>query len=80
MVDAALMAEKLTGDEKYRKIAQIVFEWYHGRNTRNAVIYNQKTGTCYDGITPVGLNQNQGAEATLSYYLAYLNLKENNPS
>jgi len=78
MVEAALMALDLTGDESYLKTAQIAFEWYHGRNTQNVKIYNQKTGTCYDGITPDGLNQNQGAEATLSYYLAYLRLKEKN--
>jgi hypothetical protein len=37
----------------------------------------RSTGICYDGITPKGLNKNQGAEATLSYYLAYLTLYEN---
>jgi len=78
MVEAALKALNSTGDESYRKIAQIAFKWYHGRNTRDALIYNPKTSTCYDGITPEGLNQNQGAEATLSYYLAYLKLKETN--
>jgi len=76
MVEAALMALNSTGDENYLKTAQIAFEWYHGRNTRDVMIYNQKTGTCHDGITSEGLNQNQGAEATLSYYLAYLRLKE----
>jgi len=78
MVEAALKALNSTGDERYRKTAQIAFEWYHGRNTRDALIYNPNTSTCYDGITPEGLNQNQGAEATLSYYLAYLKLKEKN--
>lgn len=78
MVEAALMASDSTGDESYLKTAQIAFEWYHGRNTRSVEIYNRKTGTCYDGITPEGLNQNQGAEATLSYYHAYLWLKEKN--
>ena len=78
MVEAALMALNSTGEERYQKTAQIAFEWYHGRNTRDVIIYNQKIGTCYDGITSEGLNQNQGAEATLSYYLAYLKLKERN--
>ena len=77
MVEAALLALKLTGDEGYRKTAQIAFEWYHGRNTRDVVVYNLDTGTCYDGITPKGLNLNQGAEATVSYYIAYLKLREN---
>ena len=76
MVETALMALNSTGEERYQRTAQIAFEWYHGRNTLNVTPYNQKTSTCYDGITPDGLNQNQGAEATLSYYLAYLKLKE----
>ena len=78
MVEAALMAFKTTGDESYQKVARIAFEWYFGKNTQNVIIHNQKMNTCYDGITPFGLNQNQGAEATLSYYLAYLKLKEEN--
>jgi len=78
MVEAALMAFNSTDDEKYKRTALMAFEWYHGRNTQKVKIYNQKTGTCYDGITEKGLNQNQGAESTLSYYLAYLKLKENN--
>lgn len=78
MVGAALGALNSTGDERYKKIAQIAFVWYHGKNTRDVIIYNRETGTCYDGITSDGLNQNQGAEATLSYYLAYLKLKERN--
>jgi len=76
MVEAALMALNSTGDERYRRAAQIAFEWYHGRNAQRVELYNEETGTCYDGITPEGLNQNQGAEATLSYYLAFLKMKE----
>ena len=41
---------------------------------KNVVLYNGTTGICYDGITPEGLNLNQGDEATLSYYLANLRL------
>lgn len=76
MVDASLTALKATGDEKYKETARIAHEWFHGRNTKEVKLYNHQTGTCYDGITPKGLNLNQGAEATLSYYLSYLALKE----
>ena len=76
MVEAMIAAFDSTGDESYEKAAKIVFEWYHGRNTKGVVIYNPETSTCYDGITSEGLNRNQGSEATLSYYLAYLRLKE----
>lgn len=80
MVDAATKAFNITGDEKYRRIAKLVFEWYHGRNIKGVDIYNEETNTCFDGITSEGLNRNQGGESTISYYLAYLILKEKNLS
>jgi len=76
MVEAALMAYDATDEDRYLEAAQIAFEWYHGGNTKDVDLLNPETGTCYDGITPEGLNRNQGAEATLSYYLAYLKLRE----
>jgi hypothetical protein len=33
-------------------------------------LYNQESGGCHDGLTPDGLNANQGAEAVLSLLLA----------
>jgi hypothetical protein len=78
MVEASLTALNTTGDENYKDTAKIAHEWFHGRNTKDVLLYNNKTGTCYDGITPKGLNLNQGAESTLSYYLSYLALKELN--
>jgi hypothetical protein len=80
MVEAVTKAYNITGDENYHRIAKLVFEWYHGRNIKKVEIYNDETKTCYDGITSQGLNQNQGAESTISYYLAYLILKEENIS
>lgn len=78
MVEASLAALDSTGDGGYRDAALRAFGWYHGGNTLGVELYNGETGTCYDGITPEGLNQNQGAESTLSYYLAYLSLKDKN--
>jgi len=78
MVEVALMAYDATGDDGHLEKAQTAFEWYHGRNTQQVHLLNPETGTCYDGITPEGLNMNQGAEATLSYYLAYLKMREHN--
>jgi hypothetical protein len=77
LVEAAVAAYNVTGDEKYNKVAQTSFQWFKGKNMNDVVLINGDTELCYDGITPEGLNQNQGAEATLSYYLAYLSLLEN---
>ncbi|MCK4478124.1 glycosyltransferase [Candidatus Bathyarchaeota archaeon] len=74
MVEAALAAFRVTGDEKYQRIAHIAFGWFLGKNSQDVMVYNPKTGGCYDGITPEGVNLNQGAEAMLSYLLARLEL------
>ena len=75
MVEAASTAFQATGKEKYSKIACTVFDWFMGRNSKNVVVYNPATGGCFDGITPQGLNRNQGAEAGLSYLLARLEME-----
>ena len=75
MVEAALTAFHVTNEEKYQTVAYIAFEWFFGKNTQNVTVYDPTTGACYDGITPQGLNLNQGAEATMSYLLARLELE-----
>jgi hypothetical protein len=78
MVDALNEAKRITGDEQYSKLAQTVFEWFFGNNTKNVVVYDAENGGCYDGINPDGLNLNQGAESTLSYLLTRLSIEELN--
>jgi len=75
MTQAALAAFRATGDEKYRKVACKIFEWFLGRNLKGLIVYNPETGGCHDGITPLGLNLNEGAEATVAYLLARLELE-----
>lgn len=75
MTEVALAAYRATGKEEYRKNAEIVFEWFFGRNSKKVIVYNAENGGCYDGITPLGLNLNQGAEATVSYLLARLDME-----
>jgi hypothetical protein len=75
MVEAASAAYQVTGKEKYFKFAFTAFDWFMGKNSKNVVVYNPATGGCFDGITPEGLNRNQGAEAGLSYLLARLEME-----
>jgi hypothetical protein len=75
MVEATLAAFHTTNDEKYQIAAYTIFEWFLGRNSKNLVVYNSETSGCHDGITPHGLNLNEGAEATVSYLLARLELE-----
>jgi hypothetical protein len=75
MVEAASTAFQVTGKKQYSKIAYTAFEWFLGKNSKNVMVYNPATGGCYDGITPEGLNRNQGAESGLSYLLARLEME-----
>ena len=70
MIEATSSAYYLTGDKKYQNIANIVFNWFLGKNLKGVVLYDQATGGCFDGINPEGSNLNQGAESTISYLLA----------
>ena len=75
MVEAASTAFQVTGKKQYSKIACIAFDWFMGKNSKNIMVYNPATGGCFDGITPEGLNRNQGAESGLSYLLARLEME-----
>jgi hypothetical protein len=75
MVEAASTAFQVTNRNKYLEMANTAFGWFMGKNSKEVVIYSPTTGGCYDGITPEGLNRNQGAEAVLSYLLARLEME-----
>jgi hypothetical protein len=75
MVETALAAFRATQKNNFRTVAQTIFGWFLGKNTQNLWVYNPNTGGCYDGITPEGLNLNQGAEATVTYLLARLDME-----
>ncbi len=64
-------------DLNYLKKMTIAFNWFHGRNHLNKIVYNPCTGGCYDGVEEFGVNLNQGAESTLSYLLARVTMEEN---
>jgi hypothetical protein len=36
------------------------------------IVYNPCTGGCYDGVEEFNVNLNQGAESTVSYFMARL--------
>jgi hypothetical protein len=75
MVEATLAAFHATRSSFFKNVARTIFAWFLGKNTHGLGVYNPNTGGCYDGITPEGLNLNQGAEATVSYLLARLELE-----
>lgn len=74
-VEALAIAAKATASSDYWNLALQALEWYHGRNRKKVTLYDAKTGACYDGISPPGVNLNKGAESTLSYLLAVTQLQ-----
>jgi len=75
MVSACLEAARITGDKRWRKEARRAFEWFLGRNDLNLPIYDPMTGGCRDGLHPDRANENQGAESTLAFLQALLELR-----
>lgn len=75
MVSACLEAYRITGDNRWRKEARRAFEWFLGRNDLNLPIYDPTTGGCRDGLHPDRPNENQGAESTLAFLQALLELR-----
>ena len=76
MVQTYLTAYQITGDKHYHEKAVLSFNWFLGRNYLKQMVYNEKTGGCYDGLSKDNLNLNQGAESTVSYLIARLMLEE----
>ena len=75
MVSACLEAHRITGDKRWRKEARLAFEWFLGRNDLNLPVYDPTTGGCRDGLHPDRPNENQGAESTLAFLQALLELR-----
>ena len=75
MVSACLAAHRVTGDKNWHKEARRAFDWFLGRNDLNLPIYDPTTGGCRDGLHPDRPNENQGAESSLAFLQAVLELR-----
>ncbi|MDC0601831.1 glycosyltransferase family 4 protein [Aliiglaciecola sp.] len=73
-VDACAAAYMVTRDEKWLNKAFNAFSWFLGRNDLNLPLYDAKSGGCFDGLHSSSVNQNQGAESTLSWLLSLTRL------
>ena len=67
---ACLEAYRVTGDAVWAVHGRWAFDWFLGQNQLHQWLYDTSTGGCRDGLHPDRANQNQGAEATLSFLLA----------
>ena len=74
-VSACLEAYRVTGDIRWRTQAWSAFNWFLGDNDLQVSLYDSETGGCRDGLHPDRANQNQGAESTLSFLMALLEMR-----
>ena len=74
-VSACLEAYRITGDGRWRSEAWSAFNWFLGDNDLQLPLYDSATGGCRDGLHPERANQNQGAESTLSFLMAWLEMR-----
>ena len=74
-VAACLEAYRLTHEERWLDEAHRVFSWFLGKNDLQAPLYDAATGGCRDGLHPDRVNENQGAESTLSFLMALLDMQ-----
>jgi len=65
-----------TQNERYLTLQRKAFDWFLGQNDLHVPLYDFKTKGCNDGLTPDGINTNQGAESTLSFLLGLLTMVE----
>jgi glycosyltransferase involved in cell wall biosynthesis len=75
-VSAFLQAYRATGKGRWRKDAWTAFNWFLGDNDLQVALYDPTTGGCRDGLHPDRANENQGAESTLSFLMALLEMRE----
>jgi len=74
-LSACLEAFRLTEDEYWKREADRCFDWFLGGNVLGIPLYDAQTGGCKDGLHSDSVNQNQGAESTLSFYLSLLEMR-----
>jgi hypothetical protein len=65
----------LTGERHWSDEAHRVFNWFLGKNDLQVPLYDASTGGCKDGLHPDRVNENQGAESTLSFLMALLEMQ-----
>jgi glycosyltransferase involved in cell wall biosynthesis len=74
-VSACLQAYRATGKGRWRKEAWSAMNWFLGDNDLQIALYDPTTGGCRDGLHPDRANENQGAESTLSFLMALLEMR-----
>ncbi len=65
-----------TDDTYYLGLERKAFDWFLGENDGHVALFDFASKGCFDGLTPDGVNANQGAESLIAYTLAHLSIEE----
>jgi hypothetical protein len=74
-ISACLETYRLTREERWLQEAEQAFRWFMGKNDLQVSLYDAATGGCKDGLHPDRVNENEGAESTLSFLMALLEMQ-----
>ena len=74
-VSACMHAFRVTGDHQWTEHARRAFNWFLGQNQLQQALYDPLSGGCRDALHVDRLNENQGAESTLSFLLALTDMR-----
>jgi hypothetical protein len=55
----------VTGDPRFRQLAELARAWFHERNTAERAVYDRAAGKVHDGIDSGVINLNSGAESNI---------------
>ncbi|HEY2472507.1 MAG TPA: glycosyltransferase family 4 protein [Terracidiphilus sp.] len=75
-ISACLQAYRVTNDKHWLEEAWCAFRWFLGKNDLRVPLYDEATGGCRDGLHPERVNENQGAESSLSFLMSLLEMKQ----
>ena len=75
MVAACCEAYHAVGDPRWLDHAWAAFDWFHGRNVLGTAVGDPRTGGCRDGLLEDRANENRGAESTLAYLTAIVDMR-----
>lgn len=76
-VDACTSAARCDpGSSLWLEHGRRAYRWFLGDNDRRVQLADLQLGSCLDGVTPLGANQNVGAESLLAFQLAYYGFEQ----
>ena len=74
-VSACMQAFRATGDHRWSEHARSAFTWFLGQNQLQKALYDPLSGGCRDALHADRMNENQGAESTLSFLMALMDMR-----